>query len=162
MDYRTIEKPAFPVAGKSIRVITEGGQNFSQIPEFWTTCVQDGTLTNLLSLAVPNALPPGTTLGICSDFTENMEEFTYMIAVETPDSPEGLAESTVPALTFAAFTSVGPMPEAIQNVWINIFSEFFPSEPYVHASGPDLEIYPPGNPMASDYTCEVWVPVVPK
>ena len=54
------------------------------------------------------------------------------------------------------------MPEAIQNVWQRIYSEFLPQGIYSHAGTPDLEVYFEGDNSASDYRCEVWIPVVKK
>jgi AraC family transcriptional regulator len=157
MDYQIIEKPSFKVAGKAIRVPTKDGENFRIIPEFWRDTVSDGTFARLKDLAAKSAFLEGVTLGICSDFAGDMSEFTYMIAAEAPveGAPDGMVEKSIPAATYAVFESVGPMPDAIQNVWIGIWSEFFPSAPYGHAEGHDLEIYPPGDPMAADYRSEV-------
>ncbi|KAB8138124.1 AraC family transcriptional regulator, partial [Gracilibacillus oryzae] len=54
------------------------------------------------------------------------------------------------------------MPDAIQNVWKRIFSEWFPSTGYEHADAPELEVYYPGDPASADYRSEVWIPVIDK
>ena len=164
MDYKVIEKPSFNVVGKTIRVATKDGENLRQIPQFWRECTQDGTVDQLKELAAHGRILGDVTLGICMDFAPDMSEFTYMVAAEAPAAgvPDAMAESTIPALTWAVFEARGPMPEAIQNVWAGIWSEFFPSSPYQHAAGPDLELYPSGDPMQADYRSEVWVPVVKK
>jgi AraC family transcriptional regulator len=161
MDYRIVDKPVFNVVGKAIRVATKDGENFRLIPQFWEQCQKDGTLGQLGKLAGAGSLGD-VTLGICADFAPNMEEFTYMIAAENSgDSvPDGCAERTIPAAAWAVFESVGAMPDAIQNAWGKIWGEFFAAGEYVHGAAPDLEVYPPGDPMSADYRCEVWVPVV--
>jgi AraC family transcriptional regulator len=53
----------------------------------------------------------------------------------------------------------GPMPDAIQEVWKQIFSEWFPSSHYEHAGTPDLEVYSDGNPTGPDYYSEIWIPL---
>ncbi|MCL6613607.1 MAG: GyrI-like domain-containing protein [Firmicutes bacterium] len=76
--------------------------------------------------------------------------------------PADLESKEIPAATWAVFTSVGPLPGAIQKVWGRIFSEWFPASGYEHADGPEIEVYPPGDGQAPDYRCEVWIPIVKK
>lgn len=162
MDYRIVDKPAFGVAGKALRVSTKDGENMRRIPQLWDECHADGSLARLRALAADRTAPGDVILGICMDFAADMKEFTYMIAAEAGGEgvPEGMVEKAVPALTYAVFEVSGPMPEAIQTVWGRIRSEFFPSGEYVHAVGPDIEVYPPGDPEQPGYRSEVWVPVV--
>jgi AraC family transcriptional regulator len=164
MDYRIVEKPAFPVVGKALRVGTKDGENLRRIPQFWDECLKDGSHDRLAALAGREGILGDVTLGICTDFAPNMEEFTYMIAAEKPDGAtlEGMVEKTVPAASWAVFEAAGPLPEAIQTAWSRIWSEFFPTAPFKHGDGPELELYPRGNPHSADYKMEVWIPVVDK
>lgn len=159
MDYKIIEKDHFTVLGKSIQVTTKDGENFRRIPKFWEDSYGDGTIKKLSSIG-----PYKDLLGICMEMEHDKERFTYMIAVEeSPGTKEhGFSKKDIPAATWAVFTSVGPMPHAIQNLWERIFHEWFPATGYEHAEGPELEVYPPGDPAADDYQCEVWVPIVKK
>jgi len=57
------------------------------------------------------------------DFGFDKERFSYMMAIEDVNN---LAETNfdtieIPATTWAVFTSVGPLPQAIMNVWLRIF-----------------------------------------
>jgi AraC family transcriptional regulator len=94
------------------------------------------------------------------------EQFTYLIAIEGDaagcDADNGFVAQNIPALTWAVFPSVGPMPGAIQKVWGRVYQEWFPSTGYEHAAGPEMEVYPPGDITAEDHYCEVWVPIVKK
>lgn len=86
----------------------------------------------------------------------------HLIGVE--GSSDGLRKDfsvrEIPASTWAVFTSVGPMPSAIQNVWERIYKEWFPATGYEHAGTAELEVYPEGDNGSDDYRCEVWIPVV--
>lgn len=158
MDYKIIEKDAFKVVGKSIRVSTKNGDNYKKIPEFWMENYQNGFTGRMEKIAGEMG-----GLGICwNDYSD--EAFTYIIAIEKPliETEEALQEYTVPASTWAVFESVGPMPDAVQKVWGRIFSEWFPATSFEHADAPELEVYPPGNADSEDYRCEVWVPIVKK
>jgi AraC family transcriptional regulator len=157
MDYRIVEKEAFTVIGKSIQTTCQDGENTRQIPKFWEECHLDGTFAKLDFLATSESL-----FGICLDMQPGQGDFNYMIASQTDQtSPDvGLSLRTIPASTWAIFTSVGPMPGAIQSLFGRIFQEWFPATGYEHAGAPELEVYPPGDTAADDYRCEVWIPIV--
>lgn len=156
MDYRIVEKKEFQVTGKSIEVSTLDGQNFIEIPKFWDECNQNGFCEQLYAYANQWGV-----LGICMDYEEDKDQMRYMIAVEKPDSDLDFEaeERNIPAGTWAVFEVVGAMPDAIQDVWKRIYSEWFPSTGYQHAGGPELEVYLPGDPAAEDYKSEIWIPI---
>lgn len=158
MDYKIVNRDAFNIVGKFIQVSCKDGENFRRIPQLWDECNTDGTVKQL------SALSPGTdVLGVSLEMDHVTEMVTYGVAVEAnTESPVGMRIAEVPAATWAVFTSVGPMPHAIQDVWRRIFEEWFPSTGYQHSGGPELEVYPLGNVNANDYRCEVWIPVVNK
>ena len=87
-----------------------------------------------------------------------------MIGVEASDelNGEGIEVLEIPEATWAVFTSIGPLPESIQEVWKRIFQEFFPGTTYEHADLPELEIYYDGDTDSEDYRCEVWIPIIKK
>src|SRR3954471_3234175 len=60
MDYRIVEKEAFTVIGKSIRVTCQDGEHTRQIPKFWEKCHRNGTIAKLASIGTGENL-----LGIC-------------------------------------------------------------------------------------------------
>ncbi|WP_108669963.1 GyrI-like domain-containing protein [Peribacillus acanthi] len=156
MQVRIEEKESFIIVGKGIRVTTTNGEQNKRIPKFWNESFENGFCQNLTSTA--GALG---VLGACMDFKMESGEFTYMIAAEKTEgnSSLNLEEREVPASTWAIFESIGPLPDAIQKVWHNIYTEWFPTSGYEHAIGPELEIYYPGNPSDEDYKSEVWIPV---
>lgn len=167
MDYRIVDKPAFKVVGKALKTTTIENQNLQDIPKFWGECWQNGDGNRLSSMIDDKGQFGDSLLGICMDYSREQEEFTYLIAVEKGENfagavPEGFVEKLIPAATWAIFESIGPMPNAIQEVWKRIFSEWFPSTGYEHSGGPELEVYPPpkGSTSDADYRCEVWIPIV--
>ena len=159
MDYKIIEREAFQVVGKAKTISTKDGINFKQVPEFWQEYMRDQTGEHLAPYC-----KTGDCLGICMDMDMKREQFVYMIAVESDrvsENPEFVTR-TIPASTWAVFTSTGPLPEAIQKVWDRIWQEFFPATGYEHAGTAELEVYPPGDAGAADYRSEVWIPIVKK
>lgn len=164
MDYRIVDKPSFGVIGKALRVSTVEGAHLQAIPAFWKQSEEDGTCRRLRERAA-GEVTRGTALGICTDFQRDLQEFTYLIAAETGagSAPEGFVTLEIPAAHWAVFQSVGRLPEAIQKVWGQIFSEFFPATGLEHAEGgSELEVYLAGNPDEDHYRCEVWIPILKK
>ena len=156
MDYKVIERDSFSVIGKSLQVTCRDGENLRRIPQFWQESNADGTSDKLMEIGGDNDI-----LGICIQMEPANEDFYYWIAVEsTPENdPLDFETTTIPAATWAVFTSIGPMPHAIQKVWKRIYEEWFPSTGYEHTGGPEFELYLPGDPGADDYRCEIWIPV---
>lgn len=154
--YRIAERPSFQVVGKARTISTKDGVNYSQVADFWQESIQDNTEYRLLPYCKTKA-----TLGICLDMDMAKEQFTYMIAVESDNSPQSdeFVVRTLPACTWAVFDCVGPMPEAMQQLLGRIWQEWFPSTGYELAAAPELEVYFHGNAQAADYRCEAWMPL---
>lgn len=159
MEYRIEQKEAFTIIGKSVRVTCQNNEHTSRIPLFWEECQHDGTLENICAIGTSETL-----FGVCMDMDMEKGEFTYMIAAAADVSTQaaGLSVRTIPACLWAMFPSVGPIPDALQNVWGRVFQEWLPASDYKHAAAPEMEVYPPGDVTRDDYRCEVWIPVVKK
>ena len=101
----------------------------------------------------------------CMDFSKEMkEEFNYMIGLEPSENADlkGLERRVVPKLTWAVFPGTGKMPDSIQLVWKRIYSEWFPATEYIHAEGPELEIYLPMEKNTEECPFEIWIPIEKK
>ena len=68
----------------------------------------------------------------------------------------------IPALTWAIFKCTGAMPNAIQELWHRIYSEFFPTSEYQPCGGIDFEVYPEGDIHSPNYESEIWISVAKK
>lgn len=161
MNYKIVDKPAFALIGKGIQVSTENNENTTRIPLFWNECHQTGLVEKLCSVKGFQDIVGACIMPVGEPVSKM---FTYAVAA-IGDSNEGLESLEawpVPACTWAVFESVGPMPNAIQEVWHRIFAEWFPATGFEHADAPELEVYPLGDTSAADYRCEVWIPVVKK
>lgn len=159
MDYKLMKKQSFKVLEKVERHSIADDENKNTIPEFWGRAKQDGTMDTLLACAADKTY----VFGICygNQMTDS-QTFDYSIAVlcdENCIAPEGYRITEIPARTWAIFSCVGAMPEAIQNTWHRICSEFFPASEYVPTYEMDMEVYTDGDMCAPDYKSEIWVPV---
>lgn len=160
MNYKLLEKEAFKLIGKTLNTTTENGANLREIPEFWSQLNQNGEVEKMIQIPGIREL-----VGACIMEDITGQTFDYSIAAmvdQETEVPEGMDVYEVPPLTWAVFECIGAMPDAIQNGFKQIYSEWFPSTGYEHAPGPELEVYPKGNPMSEDYYSEIWVPIIKK
>ena len=162
LNYKTVEKPAFTVLEKVERHTVSNKGSINTIPEFWGRAHRDGTVQTLLSNASDHSYIFGISYG--AGHTDN-ECFDYAIAVEcAPDTipPEGFRVNTIPASTWVVSECTGPMPEAIQKLWHDMCSEFFPTSNFKPTLEMDIEAFPVGNMTFASYKSQIWIPIVKK
>ncbi|MET3699023.1 AraC family transcriptional regulator [Bacillus oleivorans] len=158
MQVKILEKDRFKAVGVKREFSLENEENTKGIPFMWDEVHRNGT--NDLLAKLNNGQIRGL-LGVCVDQRAAKEQMIeYWIAVHyNGDTPEKLLELEIPASKWAVFEVHGPMPHAMQKVWKQIFSEWFPSSGYEHAGTPELEVYPHDNPTDPNYYSEIWIPV---
>jgi AraC family transcriptional regulator len=162
MNYKVVEKEAFKVIGKELRVRNDNGDNNRLIPEFWTKCIEEGIMEQFSTM--PNRINPQyiDTMGMCMDF-DGVNTFSYLICVEATNFdciPKGMVAKTIPAAKYAVFTARGKMPEAIQKTWMDIYEKWFPVSGFERTDGPDFEFYDKRSDV-NDENCEVdiYIPI---
>lgn len=160
MKYRIEEKEAFRIAGIYRRVpIVFSGVN-PDIAEMWQS-LDMPAIERLKSLS--NTAPHGL-ISASTNFSEGrMEEkgeLDHYIGVATVgEVPEDLTTLEVPAGTWAVFEAVGMFPDALQNVWGRIYSEWFPASSYQQAEGPEILWNESKDTSSPKYRSEIWIPV---
>lgn len=164
MDYRIVEKPAFEIVGRSRRFSTANGENFIKIPQFWQEYMNSPEYRELCELTggKTGKVTGGGCLGVCFGMEKTgWDSFCYGIGIEKPDEQsQTVFESIpVPASSWAVFECT---LTNLQDVTKRIFSEWFPSTGYEHASAPELEVYFPENPSSKEVPCQIWMPVIKK
>lgn len=161
MDYRIVEKPAFPIALISRQFSNINGKNFKDIPQWWQEFMASPDYTALIALSdnKPGVMTGGVTLGVCYGEAAT-GDFFYGIAVELPEgaSPGKFKKMEIPATTWAVFDCT---LDNLQDVTKHVFREWYISTGYEHPGGPDLEVYLPEG-SGQDMKCEIWAPVVRK
>lgn len=156
LDVRIEEMLAFKVKGIERTFNYETA--FNEIPRFW-----EEYRRKQLNLTDEEWQSIGC-FGICIDEQKTNKEFRYLLAgpyregeIETSCEVKVV---TIPAFTRAKFKSIGPMPQAIQNLNLRIFKEWLPGNAeYEIAEGYNIELYTKGDILAPDYVSEIWIPV---
>ncbi|MFD8993704.1 AraC family transcriptional regulator [Streptomyces abikoensis] len=159
MRYRIVEKDEFRVAGKKARVpLVYEGVN-PAIAEFVRGIGKDelGRIATLSDqdpsgiVAVSVLLDPSRAEGSELDYYHGVVTGAEVV-------PVGLDVLAVPAGTWAVFENSGPFPQALQHLWRDVFTQWFPSNPYESRPGPEiLRVRPSEDGTHAD--AELWIPV---
>jgi AraC family transcriptional regulator len=151
MEYKITKRDAFKITILSRNFTNDNST--SDIPKFWNEFFDKGYHHDVCPL-----------LGVCLPIEQGDREFAYGIgAFSEPQYvkrvPDGFEERFVPSGTWAEFSCIGAMPEAIQKTWKKIYLEWLPNSRYEIISGYDFEIYSEGDTKSNDYKSWIWVPI---
>ncbi len=184
MRYRIVEKEQFRVVGRKIRVpLVHEGMN-PAIAEFIRgldkeTLRRVGTLSDQEPrgiVGVSDNLDPSRAEGTELDYYHGV-----VTGAAPPQDPNAdldpnpdpdpdpdpnldpnldadLDSLTVPAGAWAVFESSGPFPQALQHMWRDVFTQWFPSTPYRSRPGPEI-LRTRLTPDAARADAELWIPV---
>ncbi|MGW1376055.1 effector binding domain-containing protein [Streptomyces sp. NPDC002446] len=159
MRYRVVEKEQFRVVGKKVRApLVHEGVN-PTIADFLRSIDQE---TTRRITALSDQEPEGI-VGVSDDLDPSRSEGTELdyyhgVVTRSGNVPEDLDALTVPAGTWAVFENSGPFPQALQYLWRDVFTQWFPSNPYRSRPGPELL----RTRLSQDATradAELWIPV---
>lgn len=147
-EYRIVEKAEFTVMGVSRRFNSD--TSYTEIPKFWEEHYRTGGGEKVCGM-----------FGVCLDC--DGKDFEYMIADNynpCKDIPEGCVTRTIPAGTWAVFPCRGALPNNLQNLNTQIWSDWLPNcKEYELAGNYDIEMYTPPAEKPEDTYSEIWVPV---
>ncbi|MEV0174036.1 AraC family transcriptional regulator [Streptomyces sp. NPDC050803] len=158
MRYRVVEKDEFRVVGRKARVpLVHEGMN-PAIADFIRS-IDKETLERVKGLSDQE---PEGVVGVSADLAESRAEGTeldyYHGVVTGAPAPEDLDALTVPAGTWAVFESSGEFPQALQYLWRDVFTQWFPANPYRSRPGPEI-LRTRLSEDASHADAELWIPV---
>lgn len=135
------------------------------ISPFWRECTTDGTIEALCRYIPEPNIFGDRIVGASFGRDAADAEFPYAIGAPyngAPVTDAGLTVEDIPAHTYVVFPCTGRMPEALQNLYQKVCSEFFPASEYQPCGGTDFEAYPSADVDDPNYTCEIWVAVEKK
>ena len=162
MDYRIEKREAFQVVCRRKSVGKPQSANATpDITAMWQEFGADGTMDRLIA-CLPQKPVMNGLLGICFSAELNARQFPYGIGVEYDGRKvdDDLEIVTIPANTYAVFTSTGKMPDAFIETYHRIVTEFFPqSTQYEYAENVEFEVYSSDDTTNPNYQCEIWIAV---
>lgn len=157
MNVKIVEMEGFQAIGKKRSFSYKEGENFREIPRFWSEANGDGSTE---ALAAWNNGQIRGILGICTDTNSENKDMDYWIAAaSTKEAQQGYDTITIPPSKWAIFAVHGAMPDSMQQTWKKIYGEWFPTSGYMQVASPQLEVYGEGNPHSANYYSEIWIPV---
>ncbi|MEV6521992.1 AraC family transcriptional regulator [Longispora sp. NPDC051575] len=158
MRYRIVDREAFTVVGRRARVpLVHEGMN-PAIVAFLRGLGRD-TLDRIAALSDGE---PSGAVAVTDNLAEGRAEGTELDywhgAVTSAAAPEDMETLTVPAGTWAVFDSSGEFPRALQHLWRDVYTQWFPSNPYRSVPGPEVL----STRLSEDGThadAQLWIPV---
>ncbi|MFJ9021729.1 effector binding domain-containing protein [Streptomyces sp. NPDC102259] len=158
MRYRIVDRPDFTVVGLKARVpLVHSGPNQAIID--FVRGIDRQVLERLEKLSDQE---PQGIVAVCDDLDPSRAEGTeldyYQGVITSATAPRETTALAVPAGTWAVFTTSGPAPQAIQELWRDVFTQWFPSNPYRGRPGPEIL----RTRLSADGTeadAELWLPV---
>ncbi|MGW7381411.1 AraC family transcriptional regulator [Streptomyces sp. NPDC054794] len=158
MRYRVVEKDEFRVVGRKARVaLVHEGVN-PAIADFIRGIGQQ-TLQRIQSLSDQE---PQGIVGVSENIDPSRAEGTeldyYHGVVTRAAVPQDMDALTVTAGTWAVFENTGPFPQALQHLWRDVFTQWFPSNPYRSRPGPEM-LRVRLSQDATQADAELWIPV---
>jgi len=161
MDYKIVEKESFLIKGITKNIGVKNDENFVEIPKFWEEVYSLGQYEIFKNATKDGTVISASIVGKDYDFSDENSRFDYMIGI-FGDKEINISNCNVyeiPKSNWAIFTLPGTK---IKETWKRIFHEWFPATNYEHAIIPEIEVYPPGNIMDSNYKLEIWIPIIIK
>lgn len=158
MRYRIVDKADFRVVGRKARVpLVHEGAN-PAIADFIrgigpdvmrrVAALGDQELTGIVG--VSDQLDPSRAEGTELDY--------YHGVVTGAEVPEDMDALDVPAGRWAVFEHSGPFPQSLQYLWRDVFTQWFPSNPYVSRPGPEI-LSVRLSEEGTQADAELWIPV---
>ncbi|MFI7608936.1 helix-turn-helix domain-containing protein [Micromonospora sp. NPDC049366] len=158
MRYRIVQKDGFRLVGRKARVpLVHEGMN----PAIVAFIKGLGRETIARIEALSDQEPAGivnVSDNLIGDRAEGSELDYWHAVVTGADVPQDLDAIDVPAGSWAVFEASGAFPSAVQYLWRDVFTQWFPSNPYHSRPGPQIS----RTVLSSDGTeaeSELWIPV---
>ncbi|GHJ49665.1 AraC family transcriptional regulator [Catellatospora sp. TT07R-123] len=158
MRYRVVDKEEFRLVGLKARVpLVHEGMNPAIVA--FLKGIPKETVARIEALG--DQEPRGivnVSAGLGDDRSEGVElDFWHAVATGA-DVPSDLAALPVAAGTWAVFESSGPFPQTLQHLWRDVFTQWFPSNPYRSRPGPEL-VQTRISADGAHADAQLWIPV---
>ncbi|MGS2616016.1 GyrI-like domain-containing protein [Micromonospora sp. LZ34] len=158
MRYRIVRKDEFRLVGRKARVpLVHEGMNPAIVA--FVKGIDPETVRRIESLS--DQEPQGivnVSDNLAGSRVEGTELDYWHGVVTGADAPADLDALTVPAGTWAVFETSGAFPQALQYLWRDVFTQWFPSNPYRTRPGPEIS----RTRLSADgkeADAELWIPV---
>ncbi|SCE99459.1 AraC family transcriptional regulator [Micromonospora coriariae] len=158
MEYRIVSKEAFTLVGRRARVpLVHEGMNPAIVA--FIRGIDRETVGRIEALSDQE---PSGVVNVSDNLAGSRAEGTeldYWHGVVTGAAPpDDLDALPVSAGAWAVFTTSGAFPQAVQYLWRDVFTQWFPSNPYRSRPGPEISRVRV-SPDGGQADAELWIPV---
>jgi predicted transcriptional regulator YdeE/AraC-like DNA-binding protein len=159
MRYRIVEKESFRIIGTKAKLplVLQG---VNEAAAAYVESLDEQVIVQMKKLAGQEPEGILSAAVYLTDSRDAGDEADYWIGVVT--APETAAEQLdvldVPAGAWAVFDNHGPYPSALQQLWRDVFTQWFPSNPYTSRPGPELIRTQPVE-IGTETDSQLWIPV---
>lgn len=165
LDYRVTQYESFRILGRSMVFDSiQLEDHKSVIQEFMARCQKDGMYEYLAKNVNANSYFADSILGY-HDIVKTLhgDEVRFSVGIEYQgelgDSASDYQIMEVSADRWLVFRCTGKRPEAIQNLWYRIYTEFLPFSSYQIKDSGTLEVCRQGFCNSEDVVSELWLPL---
>ncbi|MEV1013342.1 AraC family transcriptional regulator [Micromonospora sp. NPDC049801] len=158
MEYRIVTKDAFALVGRKARVpLVHEGMNPSIVAFIRSIDKETTARIEALSDQEPAGIV-NVSDNLADTRAEGSELDYWHGAVTGATPPDDLDALPVAAGSWAVFTTSGAFPQAVQFLWRDVFTQWFPSNPYRSRPGPEISrVRVSADGSTAD--AELWIPV---
>lgn len=158
ISYRIVPKNRFRLVGRCARVpLTHQGIS-PAMAAFQETISE----TDYLTIEGLSDQEPRGVLTVCNNIAKGRGEgssMDYLVAAATNhEPPVDYHVVDVPACTWLVLNATGTFPTTIENMWYQAGAEWFPSNPYQPAPGPEI-VRATHDRSGSQVEVELWLPI---
>lgn len=160
MKHRIVNKSAFRLIGLKARVpLIHQGPNQAIID--FQRSIDPSVTRRLLELSnTEPAGPVSVTDTIDEERTKGSElDYWHAVASNAP-VPDGFDSMEIPPSLWVVFETEGTFPEALQRLWADAATEWFPANPYRWAPGPEL-LSVRAEAGGTHGSGQLWIPIEP-
>lgn len=159
MDYRIEHNKKYRIVGFKKRITLQ----FEGVNPQTASLYEKLTPEHVAQLKAMCDVQPRGILSVSANFSERTEEGTeldqYVGVATTQAPPAGYDMLPVDESDWAIFTAAGPFPQAMQDTWARIYSEWLPTSEYQLTGGPELLWNESPDLSGPDCKSEIWIPV---
>ncbi|PZG02137.1 AraC family transcriptional regulator [Micromonospora deserti] len=158
MRYRIVQKDEFRLVGRRARVpLVYEGMNRAIVSFVKGIDAETVRRIEALSDQEPVGLV-NVSDNLAGSRVEGTELDYWHGVVTGADAPADLDALRVPAGAWAVFEVSGAFPQALQHLWRDVFTQWFPSNPYRTRPGPEIS-RTRISAAGTEADAELWIPV---
>ena len=161
MESRIISKGEFFIIGFQKEITLQFSGENKQIESLQELMTEERK-ARLLAM---NDTEPKGIISVSADFSDRTREGStlkqYLGIASSSGTADGFDVLHVPASCWAVFSACGRYPEALQDTWASIYSEWLSGSGYELTGGAEILWNESDDTSRDDFRSEIWIPVRP-